>query len=283
MTSESERTTHAVRTFSSSSLTLGAVILPSIVALFVACSAGGAESTATVHQEQISDISSMVQLPNGTFDVTCKDGRHENVTAAQIAQQRVCASGSPLPRGVVIYDPSDSCAIDSAVATVNAQTDCTALSTSRASSVSVDGRCIDLVPDSTIQKACLAYQPGRVVVFDPSDSCSASDAIASFNDSTDCGALSTQRASSIMVNGECIDLRPDSTVRNACLAYQPGHVVVFDPSDSCSPDNAVASFSATTDCNTQSTARASSVMVDGQCIDLRPDSTIRQACLVYRP
>lgn len=259
------------------------IALIALASAVVACSSSRDDVLGGASQDLVSDIASMVQRPDGNFDVTCKDGSREIATPAQITENRVCRSPGSPPAGVIIYDPSDSCATGNAVARVTASTNCASLPTTRASSVSVNGQCTDLVPDSTIQKACMAFQPGAITIFDPSDSCDSSQAVASVNGATDCSALSTARASSIRVDGRCIDLVPDSTIRAACMAYQPNRLVIFDPSDSCSPGNAVASVGVDTDCNTLSTARASSIMIDGQCTDLVPDSTIRQACLIYHP
>lgn len=259
-------------------------LVPAVALLVVAaCSADAPEATGTTEQHQVSDAASMVQRSDGRFDVTCKDGSQQIVTVADITGNRICGGGTA-SSGIVIYDPSDSCSTSDAVASVNATTDCNTLPTTRASSMKIDGRCVDISPDSTIREVCNAYKPGAVVVFDPSDSCAAGNAIASFDPTTDCNTLGLQRASSIRIDGRCVDLSPDSTVREACFAYQPGAVTLFDPSDSCGAGNAVASLSQATDCNALSDSqRISSVRVNGRCIDISPDTTLRRACFEYRP
>lgn len=57
----------------------------------VACSAS-AESTGEGSQDVVESIRSMVQRPDGRFDVTCVDGRAEIVTAEQIRRNEVCGA-----------------------------------------------------------------------------------------------------------------------------------------------------------------------------------------------
>src|SRR5262249_8640950 len=107
--------------------------------------------------------------------------------------------------------------------------------------------------------------------------------LASASEQTDCSTLSdSDRSWSIKVDGRCIDI-PDTTVRKACMANQPNHVLIYGSSDSCDDSRLLASVSSATDCNTLSdTDRAWSVKVNGQCLDIE-DTTVRKACIMHQP
>ncbi len=88
--------------------------LAAIAISVVACgSSAEGEATGSAQQEQISDIGSMTQRPDGQFDVVCKNGATEVVTATQIAQNQVCRGGSTGGGGsanrVILYGSKDSC------------------------------------------------------------------------------------------------------------------------------------------------------------------------------
>jgi hypothetical protein len=93
-----------------------------------ACASSSAEpeGLSADHAPQISDIASMTKGSNGTFTVTCTDGRVEQgVTADAIARQDVCnGSSSPTASCVTVTDsvfcefpgahylPEDKCCTD---------------------------------------------------------------------------------------------------------------------------------------------------------------------------
>jgi hypothetical protein len=59
-----------------------------------ACAADPApEQTGRGEEALIDDIASMSARADGTFDVVCKDGRRERVTAAQLRNDEVCSRG----------------------------------------------------------------------------------------------------------------------------------------------------------------------------------------------
>ena len=66
----------------------------SLLMIGAACSSPSSEPMASVAQKQISDIASMVQRSDGSFDVTCKSGAHEVATSTQIAQNQVCTGST---------------------------------------------------------------------------------------------------------------------------------------------------------------------------------------------
>jgi hypothetical protein len=70
------------------------------VLVLAACSAGPEpEEAASNEAPLVSDASSMIQRPDGRWDVVCKNGRTEVVTTAQIMANDVCGSSLP-PRCV---------------------------------------------------------------------------------------------------------------------------------------------------------------------------------------
>lgn len=75
--------------------------------LVVAC-ASGTESPGAASQDVVESIRSMVQRPDGRFDVTCVDGRAEVVTAEQIRRNEVC--GAPVPVGTTVTYSCDASA-----------------------------------------------------------------------------------------------------------------------------------------------------------------------------
>jgi hypothetical protein len=205
-------------------LVLSTAALP-IAGAVVACASPTEGETGSTKQAQISDIATMTQRADGQFDVVCKNGSHEVVTAAQVAANQVCQGGSSGPGGpgrVIIFGTSDSCDASDVVASVTSSTDCNTLSDTQAAwSVSINGQCRD-ISDTTVRKACMLNQPNHVLLFGTSDSCDPSDVAASIGSSTDCSSLSDSTpAWSVSIDGQCKDIS-DTTLRKACLLYQPG-------------------------------------------------------------
>ncbi len=73
------------------SLLVGPVTVAAI-ALAACASAPDDDTGASSESPLISDASSLIQRPDGRFDVVCKDGSREVVTAEQIAANEVCNS-----------------------------------------------------------------------------------------------------------------------------------------------------------------------------------------------
>lgn len=69
---------------------ISVVILGSALWLTASC---GKQRTANSQQKSVEDVSSMVQQQDGTFRVTCFDGRIEIRTAQEIRENRVCIRG----------------------------------------------------------------------------------------------------------------------------------------------------------------------------------------------
>lgn len=248
-------------------------------ALATACSVGESERAGQVEQAQVDDVQSMERRSDGRFDVVCRDGRREIVTSEDILANRVCRTTSG-PSGVVIYGRSDSCGSDYAIASVTSSTDCQRLSdTDAAWSVSVNGRCNN-ISDTTVRKACLAFMPGAVRIYGRSDSCSDDAIVAAVTSRTDCSRYSdTDAAWSVSVDGRCTNIS-DTTVRKACISFQPGATVLFGRSDSCGLDYAVASVTQDTDCQAlNDTDPVWSVQVGGTCKNIS-DTTLRKACVI---
>jgi hypothetical protein len=62
-----------------------------VVAFLVGCAASdSADDVASAEQEAVSDIARMTARGDGTFDVTCRDGRREIVSASDVQAGRVC-------------------------------------------------------------------------------------------------------------------------------------------------------------------------------------------------
>jgi hypothetical protein len=68
------------------------LLLPSLsLSFFVACAAPPADDAAeSSEQAAVSDIAKMTARGDGTFDVECRDGRKEIVSAADVTAGRVC-------------------------------------------------------------------------------------------------------------------------------------------------------------------------------------------------
>lgn len=68
-----------------------------LCAALAACSSAPADDQAVNGGEDalVSDAASMTQRPDGTWDVVCKDGRHEVVTVAEIVADKVCNGAAP--------------------------------------------------------------------------------------------------------------------------------------------------------------------------------------------
>lgn len=64
-------------------------------AIFAGCSSGPEEGVRTDEAPLIADAVTMVQRTDGLWDVVCKDGRRETVSAEQIAKQDVCLTSPP--------------------------------------------------------------------------------------------------------------------------------------------------------------------------------------------
>src|SRR5689334_6576033 len=82
------------------------------VSSVVACNAPAqGEASGSSESGLVSDVASMSQNPDGTFEVTCKDGRLEHsVTSDAIRSDQVCVSRHPALRCGVLYyfsSPSD--------------------------------------------------------------------------------------------------------------------------------------------------------------------------------
>jgi hypothetical protein len=254
------------------------------IAMAACASSSSSEETGTSAQEQITDIASMVQRADGRFDVVCKNGSTEVVTAAQVAANQVCnGGGGGGGNRIMIYGASDYCSNDVLVASVTPATDCTTLSDSQSAwSIKVGGQCINIV-DTTVRKACLLNQPGRTLIYGASDYCNDDTVLASIGENTDCNRLSDSDAAwSIKVNGQCINI-VDTSVRKACMLNQPNRVLIYGSSDYCNNDTLLASVGPNTDCSTLSDSDTSwSVKVDGQCINI-VDTSVRKACMLHQP
>src|SRR4051812_21182019 len=73
------------------------LVLGVLGAAMAACSAPPADDGATSGEDQlVSDAASMTQKPDGTWDVVCKDGRHQNVPTADILADKVCNGDLPI-------------------------------------------------------------------------------------------------------------------------------------------------------------------------------------------
>jgi hypothetical protein len=265
-------------------LTAARILSAFLAAIAIAaCTSSSSEETGTSSQEQITDIASMVQRADGRFDVVCKNGSTEIVTAAQLQSNQVCSGGGGGGNRVIIYGTSDRCDNDSVVASVTPATDCNTLSDAQSAwSVKVNGQCNN-INDTTVRKACFLHQPGRTLIYGTSDHCDNDSVVASVGENTDCTTLSdSQSAWSIKANGQCINIS-DTTVRKACLLNQPNRVLIYGTSDHCDSDSIVASVGPTTDCTALSDAQSAwSVKVNGQCLNIS-DTTVRKACILHQP
>jgi hypothetical protein len=249
--------------------------------LALACSSSTEAPAGAVEQEAIEDVETILRLPDGRFDVRCRDGRREVVTADDLRADRVCRSGG-LGGGVLLYGRSDSCS-GSPIAAVRENTRCESLGTDSVWSISVNGECSD-VPDTNLRDACTKYKGALgngFQIYSRSDSCSG-EVGAWVNASTNCDSLGSGSAWSVKKNGVCTDIR-DTTLADACRQFQGGigpSITVFGRSDSCSGE--VAAFvNASTNCSTLGSGSAWSVKVEDQCFDIT-DTTVSAACEMYR-
>jgi hypothetical protein len=250
----------------------------------VACSSATVDApSGTSEQAAIEDADAILRLPDGRYDVRCRDGRRETVSADDLRADRVCRTGGgPVGFGVVLYGRSDSCSGEAA-AVVRESTRCESLGNGPVWSVSVNGVCSD-VADTTLSAACSKYKGAlgeHYQIFGRSDSCSGE--IAAFvNAATDCNSLGNDAAWSVKKNGQCRDIR-DTTVAEACRQFQGGvgpSLTIFGRSDSCSGE--VAAFvNAGTTCSSLGTGSAWSVKVGDECIDIS-DTTVSAACDTYK-
>jgi hypothetical protein len=135
--------------------TLGLVGLPG-------CGAS-VEETRTGGAELVTDVESMHRRTDGLFDVVCRDGRREVVTAADVLADRVCGSGGVGTLGrVTIYGRSDHCEDRELVASIDEDTNCEAFSSSSPawSIRDKEGRCQD-IRDTNVRDACRTYSGRR--------------------------------------------------------------------------------------------------------------------------
>jgi hypothetical protein len=255
---------------------------------FVACSSRRVtDSTET--SALVSDIRSMIQRPDGQFDVICKNGVTQVASASEVVANRVCIGTGAGSGDVVLYGRSDVCADSSIVSRINAGSDCNTLGTDVAVwSVRVNGICQD-ISDTNARAACTTNVPAKVgelrtLIYGRSDSCDPNTVVASVTAATDCSTLSaTESAWSVRVNGVCTDIS-DTNVRAACLLRQPqtDRVLIYGRSDSCSENAIVASVTPATDCKTLPTDSAWSIRVGGVCQDIS-DTNVRSACILNQP
>ena len=238
--------------------------------------------------ESLSDVSSMVRLADGTFQVSCRDGRSEIRSEADILANRVCQGGGGGGSGNFVYGTSDSCSSDSIIGAVTPSTNCSSFSSSQSAwSVRVNGACQN-ISDTNAQRACLYVQgslPNTGVIYGTSDSCSADAAIGTVTSSTSCEQFSDSGSAwSISFNGTCNNIS-DTTPKRACFEIkgnQMGSGIIYGTSDSCSADAAIAAVGPSTDCNQFSTSGSAwSVKVAGQCRNIS-DTNPRNACFVIQ-
>lgn len=75
--------------------TLSFLSLASVVLLVAACSSGDSDESASTDSALTGDIDAMFVLPDGLYEVKCKDGRVEHdVSAERIAAGAVCTPAS---------------------------------------------------------------------------------------------------------------------------------------------------------------------------------------------
>jgi hypothetical protein len=72
-------------------------LLLGTVSLAMACSSGEDPAASAMESELIADAQSMTQLPDGRWNVVCKDGTTEIVTSTQILANEVCTGGANVP------------------------------------------------------------------------------------------------------------------------------------------------------------------------------------------
>jgi hypothetical protein len=229
----------------------------------------------------LESVSTIIRRADGRFDVVCRDDRREIATADDIRADRVCrgAGGGGSERLGVLYARSDSCAADSAVATVRAETNCAAL-TGEVWSLSVDGQCRD-IEDTSARAACTQLQSSiGAALYGRSDSCDAEAFVTKVDTYTKCQLLSASAESwSMSIDGECRDTE-DISVRAACFALQSADaIILYGRSDDCEPQHALRRITDATGCEGLSrTEPAWSYMVDGRCVDIE-DTNVRAACI----
>ena len=254
-----------------------------------ALAAGGHDKTEPpISVESLSDVSSMVRLADGTFQVSCRDGRSEIRSEADILANRVCLGGGGGGSGNFVYGTSDSCSSDAIIGAVTASTNCSSFSSSQSAwSVRLNGTCQN-TSDTNAQRACLYVQgnlPNTGVIYGTSDSCSADAAIGTVTSSTSCEQFPDSGSTwSISFNGSCRNIS-DTTPKRACFEIkgnQMGSGIIYGTSDSCSADAAIAAVDTWTDCNQFSTSGSAwSVKVNGQCRNIS-DTNPRNACFVIQ-
>ncbi len=262
-------------------------VTSSLALLSMAPSCSAPQDSTESVLESISDVESMVRLPDGTFRVNCRNGTTETRTESEILANRVCTTGQG-GIGASVYGRSDRCDADSIIGIVKESTDCNTFSTSQTSwSVKVSGQCID-ISDTNARNACIFAQgslPNVGTVFARSDSCGADAALGTVTRYTDCSAFATSGSAwSISFAGRCQDIS-DTTPFRACMEVKGqmfGAGVIYGRSDSCDSDRALMAVDEQTDCNSLSASEAAwSVKVAGQCQDIS-DTSVRNACFVIQ-
>jgi len=251
--------------------------------LVVACSSSTeAPETGTAQQEAIEDVESILRLPDGRFDVRCRDGRRETVTAEDLRADRVCRTGGPGGSGVALYGTTDSCS-GSPIAVVRENTRCENFGNESVWSIAINGACQD-VPDTTLREACRTYKgaaSASIKIYSSSDRCSG-EVGAYVSPSTNCASLGNGPAWSVMKDGVCTDIR-DTTLAEACRQFQGAigpSVTIYGGSDRCQGEVA-AYANATTNCASLGSGSAWSVKIEDECIDIT-DTTLSAACEMHK-
>jgi hypothetical protein len=73
------------------------VVTGILCAALAACTSAPADDAAVNGEDAlVSDAASMTQRADGSWDVVCKDGRHEVVTVADILADKVCSGAPPI-------------------------------------------------------------------------------------------------------------------------------------------------------------------------------------------
>ena len=92
---------------------LSVVVVGRHCAAHAACTSAPADTTASNggNDELVSDAASMTQRADGSWDVVCKDGRHEVVTLADILADKVCGGAPPITciQKCAVRYPSGEC------------------------------------------------------------------------------------------------------------------------------------------------------------------------------
>ncbi|MCX6118405.1 MAG: hypothetical protein NT027_12740 [Proteobacteria bacterium] len=255
-----------------------------LVALGLASIAAACSNSAPTNEstdKSISDVTSLYQLPDGRFSVTCKNGKVETRTQAEVLANAVCSNG--IGNGNFVYANSDSCDSSSLIGAVSEFTECSTFGAGKRSwSIKTNGTC-DNISDTTATNACYIIQskmPQTAVLYNRSDSCDSSYIATAVKRNTQCSTLGNGAVWSYSYLGQCFNIS-DTTMVNACFEAQgnlPGMTLIYGRTDSCDANGAIATVDSTTDCNSLSSNEASwSIRQNGQCININ-DTSVRQAC-----